>query len=153
MLPAHVEKSQEIQAILRDKIAALEEALKAEFGEGLSEKDFPLKETFTDGVYIREMYIPADSVIVGKIHKHAHLNFILFGKVTVATKDGIETLVGPCSMISTAGTKRALYTHTDTIWTTVHANPTEERDPEKLEALIIAPSYDNLIEQTTGVLE
>ena len=153
MLPAHVEKSQEVQEVIKDKIAALEAALKGVFGEGLSEKDFPLKETFTDGVYIREMYIPADSVIVGKIHRHAHLNYILFGTVTVLTKDGLETLTGPCSMISTAGTKRALYSHTDTIWTTVHANPTEERDPEKLEALIIAPSYDNLIEQSTGVLE
>lgn len=153
MLPAHIEKSQEVQEVIRDKIALLEAALKEQFGEGLSEEDFPLKETFTDGVYIREMYIPADSVIVGKIHRHAHLNYILFGTVTVLTKDGLETLTGPCSMISTAGTKRALYSHTDTIWTTVHANPTEERDPEKLEALIIAPSYDNLIEhKPTGVL-
>ena len=151
MLPAHVEQPKEVQNIIADKIALLEAGLQDLLANGGTPLDMEknLKHTFTDGVYIREMYIPADSCIVGKIHKHDHLNFILFGTVTVLTKDGLETLTGPCSMISTAGTKRALYTHTDTIWTTVHANPTNETDLEKLEAAIIAPSYDSLLEDKT----
>jgi hypothetical protein len=141
MLPMAEPKPVSIQEGIRDKIAALEHALHTMVEDGVPTVDLPLKHTFTDGVYIREIYIPKDTIVVGLIHKHDHLNYITFGKVTVLTKDGLETLTAPCSMISTAGTKRALYTHEDTIWTTIHANPTEERDVEKLVASLTVPSY------------
>jgi hypothetical protein len=34
------------------------------------------------------MFIPKGTVIIGKIHRHQHLNFILQGKVSVATEFG-----------------------------------------------------------------
>lgn len=126
---------------IREKIDMMEQALNALAEEGLPQVDLPLKHTFTDGVYVREIFIPADTVLVGKIHRHAHLNYITKGKVTVLTKDGLQDLEGPCTIYSSAGTKRALYTHTDTIWTTVHANPTNETDPIKLEDMTITPDY------------
>ena len=134
----------QIELEIRDKIASLEAALNIMVTDGVPTVDLPLNHYFTDGVYIREIFIPADTIVVGLIHKHAHLNYITKGEVTVLTKDGLEHLVGPCSMISGAGTKRALYTHTDTIWTTVHANPTEERDVDKLVASLTVPNYVSL---------
>ena len=101
----------------------------------------PLKHTFSDGSYVREITIPAGMFIVGKIHKHDHPNFLLKGKVTVVTEDGIEELEGPLSIISKAGTKRALYAETELVWTTIHANPTNTEDLEELEENIIAPTY------------
>lgn len=121
---------------IRRKIAALEDAV----GQ-CPQAEFPLKHTFAPGVYCREIFIPAGSVIVGKIHRHAHFNFISSGSVTVLTKDGLQDLQGPCTMVSSAGTKRALYAHTDVVWTTIHANPDNETELAKLEAAIIAPSY------------
>lgn len=129
---------------IRDKISSLEAALNAMVEDGVPTVELPLNHIFTDGIYIREIFIPADSIVVGLIHKHNHLNYITKGKVTVLTKQGLETLEGPCSMISTAGTKRALYTHTDTIWTTVHANPNEERDVDKLVESLTVPNYVSL---------
>ena len=118
-----------------------------DFGEYLlqfDQVDLPLKHTFTDGVYIREIFIPAGTLVAGKLHRHNHFNFISSGTVTVRTKDGVETLTGPIGMVSTAGTKRALLAHTDVVWTTIHANPTNETDLDKLEAMIVAPSYEAL---------
>jgi len=126
---------------IREKIDRMEQALGALAEEGLPAVELPLKHTFTDGIYIREIVIPADTLLVGKIHRHAHLNYITKGKVTVLTKAGLQTLEGPCSMISEAGTKRALYTHTDTIWTTVHANPSNITDTDELEKDIITVDY------------
>ena len=83
--------------------------------------------------------------IVGKIHRHEHLNFISKGDVTVLTKDGLKRVRGPCTMVSSSGTKRALYTHEDTVWTTIHANPTNETDLLKIEDFTIAKDY-NLLE-------
>jgi hypothetical protein len=129
------------EADIRVKIASLEAALNSFADAGVPIIDLPLKHIFADGVYIREIFIPKDTIVVGLIHKHSHLNYITKGKVTVLTKAGLETLEGPCSMISSAGTKRALYTHEDTVWTTVHANPTNERDTDILVDSLTVPNY------------
>ena len=111
------------------------------FDDKKSTQICPLKHTFSDGIYVREITIPAGLFIVGKIHKHDHPNFLLSGEVIVVTEDGIEELTGPLSMISKAGTKRALYSKTELVWTTVHANPTNTEDLTELEEHIIAPTY------------
>ena len=103
----------------------------------------PLKHSFSDGIYVREITIPAGMVIIGKIHKHDHPNFLLKGEVVVITEEGgKEELKAPCSMISKPGTKRILYAKTELIWTTVHLNPTNTQDLKELEEEIIAPTYD-----------
>lgn len=104
--------------------------------------ELPVKHVFTSGIYAREVLLPKGSIVVGKIHRHDHLNFISRGEVTVLTKEGVERLRGPCTMVSSAGTKRAVYAHEDTVWMTIHANPKEERDLAKIEAFVIAPNFD-----------
>ena len=102
----------------------------------------PLAHTFAPGIYVREITIPAEMLVVGKIHRHAHPNFLMEGKVTVITEDGgQEYLEAPCHMISPAGTKRVVYTHTKAVWVTVHA--TESTDLEDIEKQVIAKDYDD----------
>ena len=105
----------------------------------------PLKHTFSDGIYVREIFMPAGTVCVGKIHRHDHPNFLMKGRVTVVTEEGgIQELQAPLSMISPAGTQRAVYVHEDTIWITVHLNPDNETDLKKIEDFVIAKTYDDL---------
>jgi hypothetical protein len=100
----------------------------------------PLAHTFAPGIYVREITIPADMLVIGKIHKHAHPNFLMKGKVSVITEHGgREDLEAPCHMISPAGTKRVVYTHTDTVWVTVHA--TDSKDLDEIEEQVIAKDY------------
>jgi hypothetical protein len=106
---------------------------------------FPLKHSFAEGVYVREIFIPKGSVLTGKIHRHSHPNFIMKGKVVVVTEHaGKEMLAAPMSIISKAGTKRIVFALEDTVWITVHA--TNETDLEKIEGYVIAPTYDDLLE-------
>lgn len=94
-------------------------------------------------LYTREITIPADTVLTGKIHKHDHPNFLMKGRVRVVTEgSGDETLEGPMTMISPPGTKRLLYSETELVWVTVHHNPTNTRDLSKLQDLVISPSYE-----------
>jgi hypothetical protein len=103
----------------------------------------PLKHTFAPGVYAREIFIPAGEVLVGKIHKHAHINILVSGRVTVVTEhNGKEELIGPLTMVSLPATKRAVYAHEDTIWITIHL--TDETDLEKIEEEVIAKDYISL---------
>lgn len=103
--------------------------------------EMPLQHVFAPGAYARTIFIPAGSVIVGKIHKHQHLNILSMGHVTVYTEGGgEEDLHGPLTMVSPPGTKRAVYAHTDTVWTTIHL--TNETDLEKIEEHVIAKTYE-----------
>lgn len=108
----------------------------------LPEVECPLQHVFAPGAYARTILIPAGTVIVGKIHKHSHLNILSKGEVTVVTEGGgKEFLRGPLTMVSPPGTKRAVYAHTDTVWTTVHL--TDETDLGKIEEHVIAKTYED----------
>lgn len=116
-------------------------ALQAEL-QKYEQLDCGLVHTFAPGAYARSIFLPKGAVIIGKIHKHAHLNIVSMGKVLVVTEFDRVTLEGPCTFTSEAGTKRALVVLEDTVWTTIHL--TNETDLIKIEADIISPSYDEL---------
>lgn len=100
----------------------------------------PLKHSFADGQYVREIFLPKGVAIVGKIHKHSHPNFLLKGKVSVFTEhEGVKHLEAPLSMISLAGTKRVVFAHEDTVWITVHK--TDKTDLKEIEEEIIAKDF------------
>lgn len=128
--------------VSRELIMGLEELIKESDDVILGDSTFcPLKHSFSEGIYVREITIPEGTVLTGKIHKHEHPNFLLKGEVIVITEEGKETLTAPCSMMSKAGTKRALYAVTELVWTTIHHNPTNTQDLKELEKIVIADSY------------
>jgi len=129
--------------VSRSDIVRFEKSLLKNPNVFLGDNDIcPVKHSFADGIYVREIFIPAGTELTGKIHKHEHPNFLMKGKVKVATEDGIEILEAPMSMISKAGTKRALLALTDLIWVTCHLNPSNTTDLKELEAIVIADSYE-----------
>lgn len=106
-----------------------------------AEKVNPLKHTFADGCYIREITMPASQLIVSRIHKVKHPYFIASGKVSVLTEDGVIHIEGPYSGITPAGTQRVLYTHTEVVWTTVHV--TDKTDIDEIAKEILADNFDD----------
>lgn len=132
------------QAKFRDQIVNFEKGIKGIDGVQVGDNILcPLKHFFSDGLYVREIFIPKGTVLTGKIHKHAHPNFLVSGLVEIITEDGgKERLMGPQFIMSPAGTKRALHAATDVTWITVHHNPTNTEDLQELEEEIIAKSYE-----------
>lgn len=90
---------------------------------------------FANGVYAREITIPAGTLLTGKVHKTEHLNIVSKGQITVWTEDGMKTVEAPYTIVSRPGTKRVGLAHTDTVWTTIHG--THEKDLDRLEADLI----------------
>lgn len=104
---------------------------------------FPIRHIHAPGIYAREITLPVGTVLVGKIHRERHINFIERGHVQMFTEfGGLEELSGPCMLVSEPGTKRTVHVLEETVWTTVHHNPNNETDLEKLEALVIAPTFE-----------
>lgn len=132
-----------IQGHRRGQILAFEAALAQVPGAVFGDSDqFPLTHHFAPGMYLREICIPAGSLVVGKIHKAAHLVVLLQGALRIYTEaDGIQEVQAPAVLVSPPGAKRAALALEDTRWITCHPNPTDTQDLAVLEDAIIAPTF------------
>ena len=132
------------QKSLVNKMLEFESVLGSIPGAKFGDDACPLKHTFADGLYIREMTAPKGMLNVSKLHKTTHPFFIVKGDVSILTENGVMRIKAPFRGITKAGTKRIVYFHEDTVWITVHA--TNETDLEKIEDEIIAENFDELAE-------
>jgi hypothetical protein len=114
----------------RSKIHALQEAMRE-----LPQIKEELFHHFCQGVYARQMNVPAGTVLVGKTHVRDCINLIMQGEVEVVSPEGRMRIRAPEIFVSPAGTKRAMVVLEDLTWVTVHA--TDERDIDKIEAELI----------------
>lgn len=99
---------------------------------------------FSEGVYARELHIPAGVTLVGEIHKFKNLNILSKGKMLVTTDEGMKEVEAGFTVVSPPGTKRAAHTITDCIWTTIHG--TEETDVDAIEAKFIAHTEEEYLD-------
>lgn len=106
-----------------------------------SEK-FPLKHSFADGIYVREMKMKEGSLVVGAIHNHLHVWFLLVGKITVLTERDQEEYVSPCYVVVKPGVKRVIYANKESIFVNIHKNPSNTQDLDELEAEIVSKNYE-----------
>lgn len=97
--------------------------------------ELPTRHYWADGMYCRELFRVAGTLIVGKVHKREHFYIVAAGIVTVVNGEHQETIEGPKVLVSSPGTKRAVFAHTDATCITVHR--TAERDLETLERELV----------------
>ena len=93
----------------------------------------PIEHFFMDGVYVRKMTMYKDSAVVGAIHKHLHMCFLLSGHLTVSSEHGVVEYKAPCHVIATPGTQRVLYANEESVWYNVHKNITNTEDVKQIE--------------------
>jgi hypothetical protein len=99
----------------------------------IHEVDCPVKHGFANGVYLREIFMPAGTYVIGKEHKTEHFNIILKGQAYVLMNDDVQLITAPCTFVSEAGTRKVLVVLEDMIWQTTHVNPDNTTDVEELE--------------------
>jgi mannose-6-phosphate isomerase-like protein (cupin superfamily) len=119
----------------------------------LPQTDTPVAHDFSDGLYARTMFIPEGTLAVGAVHSSESFLFVRYGEATIWTEDS-ETRIHVGMMIKgKVGVKRVAYAHMDTLFTTVHANPNNEKDPDKLWSLYTVPSGVMLDAEELKLLE
>jgi hypothetical protein len=107
-------------------------------------EDFEVRELtpvhhFSDGVYVRELFIPAGTILTSKHHLTNHTVIVSQGDIAVWSEEfGAQHISGPVTYASSAGSRRIGYAFTDTVWSTVHPNPTNTRNVEEIEARLYA---------------
>jgi hypothetical protein len=90
---------------------------------------------FSDGIYARELRIPAGVCIVGALHKTKHFMMVSKGRCSIATHEGSTVVEAPYMVETEPGIKRVVYAETDTVMTTFHV--TNETDIEKIAEQIL----------------
>ncbi len=101
----------------------------------------PVKHSFAEGCYIREIYNPANEIIITAIHAQSHPFFLLKGEMSILTHDGIEHIEAPHYGITKPGVKRVIYTHTPCNFVTVHA--TELTNPDEIVEAVTAETFED----------
>ena len=111
-----VQKTVNMEMTVNDKIDILEGEM-----QYYPPQVCPLKHTFTETQYIREIFMPKGSLITSQIHLTEHPFFVLEGVVSVFSENDGETIIqAPYSGITTPNTRRVLFVHEDCRWATVH---------------------------------
>lgn len=93
--------------------------------------------TFAQGLYAREVTLPAGSTAVGYRHTQEHICIISKGRVQVVTEDGTREIVAPATMIIPAGRKNCVHAIEETVWTTIHAS--DAATPDEAFATLVMP--------------
>lgn len=124
-----------------NKLTSINEMVKVM--EQLPQVEAPVKHHFSKGVYAREIFMPRDSIVIGKIHKTRHLNIISQGKCRVATPTRTFDVVAPYTFESFEGEQKVVFMLEDVVWTTIHL--TNETDLDKIEQECIAKDYDEAL--------
>ena len=106
--------------------------------------DLPVKHYFSNGVYAREITIPAGITLVGEIHKFENLNILSKGTMLVSGDEGVMEVSAPFTVVSPPGTKRIAHTLTECVWTTIHG--TDLKDVELIKAHFIAQTEEEWLE-------
>jgi hypothetical protein len=101
----------------------------------------PLKHSFSEGIYVREIFIPKGMFVIGKIHKLCHTFFLMKGKLRILTQDGVKEIEAPFYGNADAGTKRVMIALEDTVFLNVHPNPQNIKEMDKLEEQFVVSSY------------
>lgn len=119
--------------------------------------DCPVRHRFTDGMYIREIFMPKGeegktNVVTSLVHNTTHPFVVLKGKVEVYSEnDGPQMIEAPYYGITRPGTRRVLLIHSDTVWITFHPtdikpeNDSDEaiKEAARLVGLQILQPYEN----------
>ena len=137
------------QLVTRTKIDTLEETLREEISKGAMgqtvvdcQKDNSQADHYYgQGVYARSLLIPAGTVVVGKIHKQDRVCIIASGECTFIDEWQKKRVKAPYIGEFKAGSKTAVFAHTDTTW--VACIGTESKDPDIMVHELVESNHED----------
>ncbi len=122
--------SQDISAWIEDTARALIAS------GGQQNFEHQTKHTFLDGVYMRELFIPKGTLLIGKVHRLGCMNIVAKGDISILTENGSARVKAGHTAVSLAGTQKVGYAHEDTVFINVFRT-----DETRIEAVEDAVAY------------
>jgi hypothetical protein len=107
----------------------------------MPQADCPVQHHFSDGLYARELFIPAGTCIVGSEHLTRHLFIQVYGEVAVSVNGTVREVLNGYEVRETLpGTRKAFYAIKDSLLLSFHV--TDETDVRKIGEAILKPERD-----------
>lgn len=98
----------------------------------------PVQHFFGPSIYIREVVMPAGTVVVGKYHKEDHLCNMVEGRMIVVGEDGEQQEVAAPSVFMAKKGRKTAYIIETVRFQNIYS--TDETDVEKLEHMLVENS-------------
>jgi mannose-6-phosphate isomerase-like protein (cupin superfamily) len=83
-----------------------------------------------DGLYTKEIRLPAGVAFGKHIHQYSHQSFLGKGKVKLIRGDREDIIEAPACILVEAGVEHAIFALTDTVWFCTHN--TDRADADEL---------------------
>lgn len=99
------------------------------------EIDLGVVHHFSDGLYARQMMLPAGHYAVTHAHEYDHLSILATGRVLLEVDGVITDLTAPACVTVAAGKHHRITAMEDATWFCIHA--TDETDVDKLDEVLI----------------
>ena len=118
--------------------------------DSFDECPYPLFHTFADGMYTRQIHIPAGHIVTGAIHKNEYFVNVTKGRLWVVSEFGSKEIIAPESFVAKAGVKHIVYTLEDTVWSDTHK--TDKTTIPEAEKDIFVDSYQEF-DRIKGIID
>jgi len=115
----------------------------------MPQAELTTEHSFSPGMYMRKVFRPAGTLIVGKVHKEPHFFLCAKGEIIAWTESGMKRLQAGDVVESKPGTKRVTLAVTDAIGITIHR--TEKTDLDEIEAELIEPDTTALFDANNDI--
>ena len=130
--------------VSREQVERLQEQMAV-----MPQAELVTEHQFSPGMYMRKLYRPAGTLIVGKVHKEPHFFLCAKGEIIAWTENGMKRLQSGDVVESKPGTKRVTLAVTDAIGITIHR--TDKTDLDEIEAELIEPDTTALFDANNDI--
>ena len=105
----------------------------------------PVEHYQVDGVYVRSLFLPAGTLLTGKIHNFENIAILAQGTIRVSNGTDAYVLTAPHIMVDKPGVKRIGYAETDVTFITVHKTANTEIDD--IEKELVSATFEEYEQQ------
>lgn len=107
--------------------------------------DLPVLHHFADGIYGRQIDMPAGTLLIGAPHRLESIVVVSKGKIMIATQDGPVTVSAGETLVCRAGTQNVGFAVEDVRWTNFFPNPGNICEPESLVEMVSFMKADEIL--------
>ena len=105
----------------------------------------PVEHYQIDGVYVRSMFIPAGTILTGKIHNFESIAILAKGRIRITNGTDSYVISEGHIMVDQPGVKRLGYAETDVIFITVHR--TDNTEIDDIEKELVSATFEEYEQQ------
>ena len=105
----------------------------------------PVEHYQIDGVYVRSLFLPAGTLLTGKIHNFENIAILAQGTIRVSNGTDAYVLTAPRIIVDKPGVKRIGYAETDVTFITVHKTANTEIDD--IEKELVSDTFEEYEQQ------